>query len=324
MLRLETPAPLHKRETVSRLFSVVIPAYNTATFIADALNSVFAQRLEAYEVIVVNDGSPDSIELERELKPYLGRIRYIKQEHGGPGSARNRGIRIAKGEYIAFLDSDDMWLPSHLADMARLLAHDPTLDLAYADAAFFGDTESGGRTCMEMNPSEGLATFESLVDEKCSVISSTVVARRLAIIDAGLFDENFRFGEDFDLWLRIANQGGHLGYSRAIHAQRRIHENNLTADIVSSFSGQAAVLEKLLRELTLPSKVKGKMRLEIQRCCASMALEKGKQRLIARQYARAWEELRRANGFFRSHKLYIALFLLRSAPELLRRLYMKR
>jgi glycosyltransferase involved in cell wall biosynthesis len=322
MLRTEMPLP--NQETRSRLFSVVIPAYNSALFIAEALDSVFSQTLKVYEVIVVNDGSPDSRELERELKPYLSRIVYIKQEHRGPGSARNRGIRRAGGEYIAFLDSDDKWLPGHLAEMARLLAHDPTLDFVYADAVCFGDTESWGRTCMEMNPSRGLVTFESLVEEKCSVIGSTVVARRQALIDTGLFDENFRHGEDFDLWLRIAHQGRRMAYSRDIHSQRRIHDNNLTADIVSTFFGQAAVLEKLLSELTLPSNITNKMRLEIQRCRALMALEKSKQGLIARQYARASEELQRANRFFRSHKLRIALFLLRSAPELLRHFYMKR
>ena len=106
-----------KQDTAERLaVSVIIPAYRVAAYIADALDSVLAQvskRLEvmAVEIIVVNDGSPDTDKLETVLEPYRDRIVYLKQENGGVSSARNAGIGAARGEWLAFLDGDDMWLP---------------------------------------------------------------------------------------------------------------------------------------------------------------------------------------------------------------------
>ena len=88
------------------LVSVVIPAYNAASYITATLDSAFAQTLSDYEIIVVNDGSPDTPLLEEALQPYLGKIRYIKQENRGPSNARNTGIQASRGKYVAFLDSD--------------------------------------------------------------------------------------------------------------------------------------------------------------------------------------------------------------------------
>ena len=113
--------------------SVVIPAYNAAPFIAQTIESVFGQTFRNFEVIVVNDGSPDTAELERELQPYMDRIRYRTQPNAGPSSARNLGIREARGEFVAFLDSDDAWLPDYLATQMKILTADPSIDLLYLE-----------------------------------------------------------------------------------------------------------------------------------------------------------------------------------------------
>jgi glycosyltransferase involved in cell wall biosynthesis len=296
------------------IFSIVIPSFKSAHMIADALESVFTQTYKNYEIIVINDGSPDTALLEDKLLPYRDRIIYIRQENKGPGGARNTGILKSRGEFIAFLDSDDQWLPEHLSDMWELLQKNPALDLAYADAVNFGDLESEGRTVMDTNPSEGLADFESLVLARCSVVGSCVVARRQALLDAGLFDESLAQGEDFDLWARVAYRGGKIDYLQKIHTRRRIHEGNLTGDIISSYLGQATVLKKLMRELAVPDALKEKMRIEIQKCDAE----------IAGEYDEACDELRRANAWYRSRKLQFVLFLLRAAPRLVRRLYLTR
>jgi glycosyltransferase involved in cell wall biosynthesis len=101
-------------QTGSPLVSVIIPAYDVAEFIGEALDSVFAQTFTDYEVIVINDGSPDTAKLERALAPYLSRIVYLKQENRGVSAARNTGINAARGSLIAFLDGDDVWLPNYL------------------------------------------------------------------------------------------------------------------------------------------------------------------------------------------------------------------
>lgn len=313
-------APTH---TGTPFFSVIIPAYNAAQHIFEALTSVFAQRTNNYEVIVVNDGSPDTVELEKAIEPYINDITYIKRANGGPGAARNTGIRVARGEYIAFLDSDDQWVPTHLIQMMEVLERDPTLDLVYGDAVNFGDLAKEGATTMGANPSEGLATFESLVLCKCTVVGSTVVARRQALIDAGLFDENFIQGEDFDLWARVAYHGGRIDYRKHVHARRRIHTNQLTLDTVGSFGGQARALRKLMAELDLPEDLRKEMQKEAEKCDAAIALEKCKQQLVARHYDEAVTQLQRANAWYRSRKLQLVLYLMRAMPQLVRHMYLR-
>src|SRR4051812_21258868 len=95
--------------------SIIMPAYRAAAYIAAALDSVFAQTFKSYEVIVVNDGSPDTEELERVLEPYRDRIVYIKQENKGVSAARNAAIRVSRAPFIAQLDPDDLWEPEYLA-----------------------------------------------------------------------------------------------------------------------------------------------------------------------------------------------------------------
>ena len=306
------------------LFSIVIPAYNAARFIGDALDSVLAQTINDHEIIVVNDGSTDTPELEKALEPYLRYLTYIKRSNGGPAAARNTGIHAAKGEYVAFLDSDDQWVSNHLAEMKRVLESDGTLDLLYGDALSFGDLAVDGATTMSANPSEGLVTFESLVLCKCTVIGSTVVARRQTLIAAGLFDESFRQGEDFDLWARVAYRGGRIDYRHHIHARRRIHKNNLTEDKIGAFRGQAKALRKLMNEFDIPETLRNKMEKEIEKCDAAVALEQCKKQLVARRYKEAIAELERANVAYKSRKLQLVLYLMRTMPGLVRHIYLKK
>src|SRR4051794_40289118 len=103
------------REVVdSPVVSVVIPAYNAAPYIQETLQSIFAQTFEQFEVIIVNDGSPDTAEFEVALAPFRSRVIYLKQENRGVSAARNCALSIARGEYVAFLDSDDIWEPNYL------------------------------------------------------------------------------------------------------------------------------------------------------------------------------------------------------------------
>src|SRR5689334_15389457 len=113
--------------------SVIVPAYNTPPFIAETLDSVFAQSLTDSEVLVVNDGSPDTPALEQALQPYRDRIQYIVQSNGGLSAARNTAIRASRAELIALLDSDDVWEPDYLRDQVREL-DERGLTVVYADA----------------------------------------------------------------------------------------------------------------------------------------------------------------------------------------------
>jgi glycosyltransferase involved in cell wall biosynthesis len=131
------------------IVSVIIPAYNAARYIGEALNSLFDQTFRSYESIVINDGSPDTAELERELQAYGANIQYIKQGNRGAAAARNAGLLCARGEYVAFLDADDRWLPNFLEHQLEFLKLNEA-DFVFSDALLFGETPLAGRTFMEL------------------------------------------------------------------------------------------------------------------------------------------------------------------------------
>lgn len=309
------------RTPASLAVSVIIPAYNSAQFICEALDSVFAQDFSDHETILVNDGSPDTEHLEEVLAPCRDRIIYLKQENRGPAAARNAAIRTARGEYVAFLDSDDAWLPNYLSVQMRALRGDPGLDLVYSDAIMFGDSTFSGGLFSEHNPSRGEANFESLVRWDCTVITSCTVARKEALVAAGLFDESFYHAEDFDLWLRLAHRGGRIGYHKEVLAKRRLHGASLGAQNIALLAGEIRVYEKLLRTLSLSRELRELTERQMERRRAELAIEQGKQQLRAGRYAEAVEEFTRANDLFQRRKLRYTILGLRIAPRLFRHFY---
>jgi glycosyltransferase involved in cell wall biosynthesis len=316
-----TQSMLATATTDAPAVSVIMPAYLTAPYIGAALDSVLGQTYRDFEVVVVNDGSPDTSELERALEPYLERIVYVRQENRGPAAARNVGIERARGRYVAFLDSDDIWLPHYLEEQMRVLEKDGALDLIYADALFFGDSLLAGKTYMELYPSNGEVTLESLLRFDVAVITSCVVARRETLLSAGLFDERFFYSEDFDLWARLAHAGARFAYQRQVLARHRFHSASLTANHARLFEGQIEVYRKLAATLELSASEREVLASQLARSEADLALEQGKRRLMQGEYAQAAEALARANDFYRSGKLRAVLFALRAAPGLLKRVY---
>lgn len=304
--------------------SVVIPAYNAAPYIAETLDSVFAQTFSRYEVIVVNDGSPDTDELERVLAPYIERLVYLKQENRGPSAARNLAIQKARAPYVATVDSDDIWLPEYLAVQMGFLEANPEFDLVYTDAWMFGETELAGRTYMQGAPSKGPVTFESLLRYETSIITSCVVMRRQAAIDAGLFDENFIRCEDFDLWIRMAHRGCRMTYQREVVAKHRVHGASLAWQQIKMVEAQIEVLEKAQRTLSLTESQQELIKTQLRNCSAQINLEESKQFLAAHDYEQAARALMQANSFYKSRKLQLVLLGLRSAPRVLHSLYLLR
>jgi hypothetical protein len=143
--------------------SVVIPAYNSAATIEDTLASAIAQKYREHEIIVVNDGSPDTEEFERAIRTRLEDIVYIKQPNQGAGPARNTGIEHARAQLIAFLDADDIWERDYLASQYVHLNRN-SLDMVYCDAWLFGTGSAYRRTFMGGAPSVGECTFDAILD----------------------------------------------------------------------------------------------------------------------------------------------------------------
>lgn len=184
--------------------SVIMPCYNAAATILGAIASVQAQTFDDWELIVVDDGSADD-SAERVAAVRDPRIVLARQRNGGSAAARNRGLREARGEFIAFLDSDDSWDPTFLARMVDALAPRADAVLAYCGWQNLGIT--GGRGAPFVPPDyDGLDRAETLLGG-CRWPIHGALVRRQAIERAGGFDDRLQAAVDYDLWLRVSDQG---------------------------------------------------------------------------------------------------------------------
>jgi hypothetical protein len=306
---------------IAPLVSVIVPAYRVTESIAATLDSVLAQTFTDYEIIVVNDGSPDTEELESVLAPYRDRIVYLRQENQGLSGARNTGIRAARGKYIAPLDADDMWDPERLAAQVAVLEAEPPIDLVYADARIFGDLPEAGKTVMDLCPSAGEVTFERLVARQCTVHVCVTVCRREALIRAGLFDPDLRRVEDIDMWLRISRQRHRIVYQRRVLGSYRRRAGSLSSDRVAMLEAFLTVLAKAASEpqLTAAQREAVAHQCAVER--ASLDLERGKRAFLAGDAEGAVRHLTQARAQRKSLKLAAVLMLLRVTPSFLRTLY---
>ena len=297
-----------------------MPAYNVAPYVGAALESVFAQTFTNYEVIVVNDGSPDSEDLERALEPNLARIRYIKQENRGVSAARNTAIRAARAALLAHLDPDDLWEPDYLSEQLAALERDSSIDVLFTDALIFGDVPEAGRRLMDLCPCEGDITIENLLRGRCHVVYS-VTARRQTLFRVGLFDEDLRCAEDFDLWLRVLNAGGRIDYQRRVLMHYRRRAGSHTSDSEWLRESVSRVLDKAELSLDLSSAELEAVRDMRQRILAEAALESGKRALLIGDTTAALSSIRNANTHFKSRRLALVTLFLRLMPRLIRGAY---
>jgi glycosyltransferase involved in cell wall biosynthesis len=298
--------------------SIIIPAYNTAHLISVCLDSIFSQTYRDFEVIVVNDGSPDTVELERVLAPYQGKIVYIVQQNKRAAGARNTAIGHARGEFLAFLDSDDSWLPDHLASQMKMFAEDPALDMVYCNGRRIGDQ----RNFMDVCPSHGTATFAALIVEQCQICVSTVVVRKSAIVRAGLFDESLLRCDDYEMWLRAAFHGAKIGYSRKVQSLLNGgRPGSLSQSSSKMAEGYWTILEKISRTFPLNDSDRPVVEKRKQEIRALYLVEEGKFQLHQRQFDKARELFSEANQHSRRLKLNLVVLGLRIAPQTTNRFF---
>ncbi|MEM6751976.1 MAG: glycosyltransferase family A protein [Cyanobacteria bacterium P01_C01_bin.38] len=184
--------------------SVIIPAYNAMNYLPDTLDNLLKQTYSDFEIIIVNDGSSDSIKqwFSQFKDP---RLKLINQENQGAGIARNTGITNAEGEYLAFLDADDIWESTKLEKQASILEENPQVGLVYSWVEYISETgQSTGR--IVKHQAEG-NVWEKLILRNLVECGSVAMVRRSCFDDVGIFDKNLSsFVEDWDMWLRIAER----------------------------------------------------------------------------------------------------------------------
>ena len=203
--------------------SVVIPAWNRAAWISEALDSVAHQTRPADEVIVVDDGSADSTADAAAAHPLAPRVVTIP--HRGVAAARNRGVEAAQGDLIAFLDSDDLWLPEKLARHVPVFAAPgaPSLGCTHYEV---WDRAGDGWTLAQIRRHPGPLDVGALLAMN-RIGTLTVIARRTEVLARGGFDETLVRGSDYDLWLRVAERGP-IHVLEEVLAIHRRHPDRLT------------------------------------------------------------------------------------------------
>jgi glycosyltransferase involved in cell wall biosynthesis len=300
--------------------SIIIPAYNAAPFIGETLQSVFAQTFTDYEVLLINDGSPDTEALELAIAPIRDRINYIKQENRGASAARNAGLKEAQGEFVAFLDADDVWLPEYLEEqIAFTRSHD--VNLICADAIVFDeegvDSESYMNALTKDRSETGLVTFDGLIRGGQNLITSGVVARRKSVVAAGLFDESLRNAQDFDLWIRMTLLGARLAFQRKALLRYRDREGSLSGDATNRINRELRVYRKILAEYDITREQQLDVESAIRRCDRELHLVQGKEHLNRREFPQALESFRKARAIQSNWKLRLSCLLLAIAPNVL-------
>lgn len=197
------------------LVSVVIPVFNGAAYLAEAIESVCTQTHSTSEIIVVDDGSTDgTANLANKL---ANRIRYVFQENAGPAAAMNRGITTARGEFISFLSADDVWLPEKLAWQIAALKANAKIDAVFGHMQHF--------ISPELSPAEA-ASLRCQPDPMPAYSAGTLLMRIEIFRAVGLFNETFRVGEFMDWYSRSVDLGLNIEMLPQVVSQRRVHSSN--------------------------------------------------------------------------------------------------
>lgn len=233
--------------------SVIIPTYNRAGYLREALDSVFAQTLPPWEVIVIDDGSTDDTLQVVNNAP--GPVRFYQQAHQGVAAARNLGLRYAAGDLIAWLDSDDLWEQNFLATVVPVLAHDGGPHGTYTGVTMIDAQGSTLQTSVHVESAGDL--YAALVRD-CFLATPSIVAKKACYDQVGGFDPQFRISEDYDMWLRLAGRFRILGIPKPL-VRIRVHATNTMSDVDALAEARLALIKKHFGNLhgeTSPESVK--------------------------------------------------------------------
>jgi glycosyltransferase involved in cell wall biosynthesis len=238
------------------LVSVIIPVWNRAALLPETLRSLQAQTHRRFEAIIVDDGSTDdTAAVARQFCENDARFVLLQQPHGGASAARNTAIERARGEWIAFLDSDDVWLPEKLARQLALFREDPRVNFTYTNFYIWDgqrDLSLWYRAGQPLPEGDMGHKIVFNVSYACAASMSTAMVRREIFHTIGHFDPELAIGEDWDLWLRLAECGLWVRGTREPLARYRRWPLNATNQRLTMAEANVRVLEKNLRATQHP------------------------------------------------------------------------
>jgi glycosyltransferase involved in cell wall biosynthesis len=228
-------------------FSVVIPAYNAAETIGEAIESVLAQTLAPLEIVVCDDGSTD--DFESAVRPYLDEVTLIRKENGGEGSSKAAASSTASGDFVVVLDADDVFLPERLEAIAELARARPDLDVLTTDAFFEVDGHAI-RRCYTADWRFEVRDQRREILERNFVFGAAAM-RRTRLLEVGGFDASLRYAADWDLWIRMILSGSRVGLVEEPLYHYRIGPHALSARRAPLVRGFVTVLERAAARLDL-------------------------------------------------------------------------
>jgi glycosyltransferase involved in cell wall biosynthesis len=224
---------------------VVVPCFNSQNTLGQTLDSVLRQSFLEFCVVAVNDGSTDRTEnvLEEYSKRYPKKLLVISQRNQGQTVAKNVGLKNTQSEFVAFIDSDDLWAHNKLEKQVALLAANPNVDLCYT-AAHQIDVKGSLVGRIRVSPTHRGRCVNELITNN-NIVASSVMVRRIAVDRAGLFDESLPACENWDLWIRIA-RNCELDYIDEPLTSYRLHPNNMSKNYEKIMQARLRVIDKHL------------------------------------------------------------------------------
>jgi glycosyltransferase involved in cell wall biosynthesis len=277
--------------------SVIMPAYNVAPYLREAVESVIAQTFRDWELVIVNDGSTDETgALARELAQLDPRIRPIEQENRGLAGARNTALREARGELFALLDSDDIWEPGFLQAQVDVFAQYPDTALVSGSARLLGGPRNG-EPARPIVPGHPVLTLEQMIADEAAVFIMTTFRR--SVVDViGPFDAAKRRSEDWDFWLRAVAAGFVFRRNWQPLAWYRVREGSLSRNTTAMLTEMLHTLSKVRPYVAEGSAGHRALTSQVARFEQALLLEQAKDALEGGRFSDAAAQLQqlRRNG----------------------------
>ena len=276
--------------------SVIIPTYNRASYLAEAIDSVLEQTHPVDEIVVIDDGSTD--DTRNIVNQYGYIVKYFRQGNRGPAAARNKGLKVATGDYISFIDDDDLWVPDKIESQLDFFKKYSHIDILFGHHANFSSPSDSiqpeilNQVVYEYfrdNFNNLTEAFKYLIVE--NIISTpSVMFKKQCLKRVAFFDVNLRCAEDYEYWLRFAYHCN-MGFMDRVLVKRRIHNDNLIHDYLVRLNSHLKVLESLNSKYPdLPNSVQSEIKKSIKRTCFQL----GSYYFKLKDYNYAFDLLRRA------------------------------
>ena len=268
--------------------SVIIPTYNRAEFIYLAITSVLNQTFQDYEIVIVDDGSTDNtVSVVNGFS--CDKVRYIKHDRNkGEAESRNTGIKSSQGEFIAFIDDDDEWLPEKLDDQIKLMSQCGKQVGGIYTGILTIDRESGD-IVDQIIPQKRGYIYNDLLVENCVFTPSTILLRRECFEKVGLFDRNIKYGPDYDMWIRIAKEY-QFEYIKEPLVRYYIHNNKLSGNYGKFIEGAEEILGKYGEILSRHKRAYSRHLFELGLAyCECERASKGRKALMKALYLYPWD-----------------------------------